>query len=276
MSGRAATSYLPGMTTPDPFQIPLAAAETYEARFVPALFAEWAPVLLDAVGLTTGQRLLDVACGTGVVARHAADRVGPGGKVVGVDLSASMLAVAGRVRPDLTWRPGDAAALPFEDHAFDHTVCQMAMMFFPDRGRAVAEMRRVTVPGGRVGLVVPARLEEQPAYRQFVEISVRHAGEDARGLLDTYFCCGDAAWLEQILREAGLSDVQVQTRTGTARFASADDLVVTEVEATPLAERLDRAAYDAIRRDVAAEMQRYVSPEGFPIPLVGQVVTGKA
>ena len=107
-------------------------------QFVPTLFAQWAPMVCDAAEITAGQQVLDVACGTGIVARAAADRAGPG-NVIGVDLNDAMLTVARRVRPDITWRQGDASALPFPDGTFDAVVCQMALMFFPDRARALRE-----------------------------------------------------------------------------------------------------------------------------------------
>src|SRR5688500_3599509 len=127
------------MSTTEPsesFQIPLEAAEAYETAFVPAFFAQWAPILCDAAGVTAGQRILDVACGTGIVARTAADRVGAA-NVVGVDLNEAMLTVARRVRPDVDWRQGDATALPLDDGSVDTVLCQMALMFFPDRVEAL-------------------------------------------------------------------------------------------------------------------------------------------
>jgi ubiquinone/menaquinone biosynthesis C-methylase UbiE len=99
------------------FRISLEAAEVYEAKFVPALFAEWAPHLVDAAGVVPGQAVLDVASGTGIVAREAADRMGGSGNVVGLDLNEAMLAVARGLRSDIEWRQGDAAALPFPDAA---------------------------------------------------------------------------------------------------------------------------------------------------------------
>src|SRR5687767_940300 len=95
------------------FQIPIEAAECYEAEFVPAFFAQWAPILCTAAAVTAGQALLDVGCGTGIVARTAADRVAPVGSVTGLDVNEAMLTVARRDRPDLDWRRGDACALPF-------------------------------------------------------------------------------------------------------------------------------------------------------------------
>lgn len=264
------------MTTTETFQLSLRAAETYEARFVPSIFAEWAPHLLDAADAGPGSRLLDVACGTGIVARTAVDRVAPGGSVTGVDLNEAMLAVARRIETGVDWRQGDVADLPFPDRAFDAVVCQMAFMFFPDRHRALAEMHRVCRSGGTVAVVVPAGLDAQPAYRPFVEIAARHAGDQARSLLATYWSCGDLAAMTEAMRHVGLVDVAGRTRVGTARFASAGDFVATEVEGSPLAERLDETAYAGIRQDVAAELVHYVTGAGgFEIPLAGHVIAAR-
>ncbi len=166
------------------FSIPVEVAEIYEQHFVPALFAEWAPVILDATELTPeraeGRRLLDVGCGTGIVARTARRRFGPDLDVWGVDLNQAMLTVAARtaaaegIDPAIEWRQGDVAQLPFEDGEFDVAVSQMAAMLFPDLRAAVAEMARVVRPGGMVAWVVPSALDEQPAYGPFVDIAVGH------------------------------------------------------------------------------------------------------
>lgn len=270
-------AYVRRMSAPtETFQIPLAVAEVYEATFVPSIFAEWAPETLEAVGVGPGSDLLDVACGTGIVARTAADLVGGEGSVTGVDLNRAMLTVAERVRPEIAWRQGDAADLPFDDDTFDAVTCQMAMMFFPDRRAAFAEMARVARPGGTVAVTVPAALEDQPAYRVFVEIAARHAGADARALLGTYWNCGDLPALRADAEAAGLEIVSTRTREGTARFGSSDAFVATEVEGSPLAERLAAETYAAIRADVAAEMDRYATADGrFEAPLIGHVVAAR-
>lgn len=125
------------------FQISLDAAEVYESKFVPAIFGECAPHLVGFAEIGPGQAVLDVACGTGIVARTAAERVGPQGRVVGVDLNDPMLAVARRLRPDVDWRRADAATLPFDDASFDAVLCQAALMFFPEPEQALREMARV-------------------------------------------------------------------------------------------------------------------------------------
>ncbi|HEV7758414.1 MAG TPA: methyltransferase domain-containing protein [Acidimicrobiales bacterium] len=262
------------MGTPtESFQIPLEAAEVYEARFVPAIFAEWAPRLVERAGIGPGQTVLDVACGTGIVARTAADRVGPGGRVVGCDLNEAMLTVARRVRPDLDWRQGDVGELPFPDGGFDAVLCQMALMFFPDRVRALAEMGRVAAPGAPVAVCVPAGLDDQPAYRALVEVAERHAGPEALALLGTYWACGDLAELTGWFRSAGLEVADTVTRTGVARFASADDLVATEVEGSPLIERITAEVYARIRTDARAALAPFATPDGrLEAPLVCHLV----
>lgn len=254
------------------FALSEAVARTYEAKFVPAVFAIWAPVLLDIVCVGPGDAVLDVACGTGVVARHAAERVAPGGSVTGVDLHPAMLTVASRLRPDVEWRQGDVATLPFRDGRFDVAVCQMAFMFFPDPDLAVREMIRVVRPGGRVAALVPAALDAQPAYRVFVDLAVRHAGPSARSLLGTYWNCGDLDRFTERFVTAGLDVRASVPRSKPARFDSVDDFVHTEIGSTPLVERLDPAAIERICADARVAMAQWGTDGGFEIPLVCNVV----
>jgi ubiquinone/menaquinone biosynthesis C-methylase UbiE len=128
-------------------QVAASAAEIYEQFFVPALFAEWPERILQAANVQTGDSLLDVACGTGVLAQEAADLVGTNGSVVGVDINEGMLAVARQKAPNITWKVGPAEALPFSSNTFDRVVSQFALMFFEDQAKAIAEMGRVVRPG---------------------------------------------------------------------------------------------------------------------------------
>src|SRR5262249_54504818 len=130
------------------------AATAYETLFVPALFQQWAPMIADAAKIKIGDRVLDIACGTGVLAREAAARTGQSGHVAGLDPHAGMLAVARGLSPEIAWREGTAEALPFPDCTFDVVVCQFGLMFFSDRDKAIHEMLRVMVPGGRCAVAV--------------------------------------------------------------------------------------------------------------------------
>jgi len=266
--------------TTERFDIPIEVAEIYEEQFVPALFAEWAPIILDAAGLDEDAaladrvRLLDVACGTGIVARTARQRFGTGLDIAGVDLNPAMLTVARRHAADIDWHEGDVADLPFEAAAFDVAVSQMAAMFFLDRRRAVAEMARVVRPGGRLAWVVPSSLDEQPAYRPFVDIAVANTDDGARALLGTYWNCGDRDAFAADLTAAGLVDLGSRTRAGTARFASPAGLVDTEIDATPLSERIDAEVRARIAAEVTEALSEYVRPgQPFEIPIVCNVVS---
>ena len=241
------------------FQLSVEAAEVYEARFVPAIFGEWAPHLVEAAGVAPGQAVLDVACGTGVVARTAADRMGGRGRVVGLDLNEGMLAVAGRLRPDIEWRQGDAAELPFEAGSFDAVLCQAALMFFPDRAGALREMARVATPGGTLAVQVWDRLEAQEGFGAMYGALVEHLGPEAMELENSYW----------VLRVTG-----TRTRAGTVRFGSAEEAVRTEIEATPLAERIGQESFRRLIEAAGEALRPYtVAGGGIELPIRGHLIT---
>jgi SAM-dependent methyltransferase len=254
------------------FEISADQAEIYETRFVPAIFAEWAGPLLDAASVRSGQSVLDVACGTGVLARAAAARVGPTGRVVGLDRGEGMLTVARRLRPDLEWRQGDAAELPFPDGTFDAVLCQSALMFFPDATGALREMGRVCVRGGTVGVQVFSSADAQPGYGPWIEMVAQWAGPEAISLLSTYWVHGDLDVLSRRFETAGLEVTDIHTRVGTARFSSIEDMVLTEIASTPLADRIT----DEVERRILAESEevlgRFRSDSGVEVPLAGHLV----
>jgi len=263
--------------TQETFRISPEAAELYESQFVPALFAEWAPRLIDLADVAADHVVLDVACGTGIVARTVADRQAGRGQVVGLDLNEAMLNVARRVRPEIEWRQSDVTALPFGDRTFDVVLCQMAFMFFPDRKQALSEMVRVVKASGTVAFSVPAQLDSQPAYAPFVQMAARHAGPDAISLLGSYFAAGDLHDLKALVASAGLQLVATRTHRGTVRCPSVDAFVATEVESTPLRERISEVVYTRIREDAREVLRPYVRSDGSAeIPLDGHLIAARA
>jgi ubiquinone/menaquinone biosynthesis C-methylase UbiE len=263
------------VTVTETFSLSLDQAHAYEQLFVPALFAQWVPTLLECAKVAAGQRVLDVACGTGVAARGAAAAVGPAGHVSGVDLNPAMIQVARECAPGIEWRVGDASKLPYEDEAFDAVLCQSALFFFPDSASAVREMSRVLVLGGTVAVQTYAELEEQPGYRPFVDTVVRHAGPDARSLLGTYWSKGRLDELRALFADAGLEVTEARTLLGTVTFPSVDALVQTEIRATPLAERIDEVAYGAISENVRKVLERYADAEGMVrLPIRARFIAG--
>jgi len=201
-------------------QTQIAAAKAYEEFFVPALFGEWAPHVASLAGIRTGTHVLDVACGTGVLAREAASQAGPSGFVAGVDASPGMLAVAKTVAPRIEWREAKAEALPYPDQRFDAVVSQFGLMFFTDRRQALSEMQRVLKRGGRLAVAVWASLESSPAYAAEVALLERLAGTPAADALRAPFVLGDPKELKELVASAGVDKVTVTTQRGMARFPS--------------------------------------------------------
>jgi SAM-dependent methyltransferase len=196
------------------------AANAYESLFVPALFSQWAPMVADAARIQPGDRVLDVACGTGVLAREAARRTGPAGYVAGVDANPGMLEVARALAPSTDWHQGVAESLPFPDASFDVVISQFGLMFFSDRRQAVREMLRVLTPGGRLAVAVWDALDHSPAYAAEVALVERLAGEQAADALRAPFVLGDRIRLASLFVEAGVGAVEVTTHPGTANFPS--------------------------------------------------------
>lgn len=182
------------MTAPttERWQVDMTAAERDEDQLVPASFAEWAPRLVAADD-QPGDRVLDIACGTGVVARQAAERVGPTGRVTKLDLNPGMLALASRLRPDLAWRRGDAVTLPFPDASIGRVLCQFGVMSFQDRAAALPEMRRVATPDGTGAIAVWAACEQSEVFVRLGELLARFDAPQAVDMLRSPFVLGDVA-----------------------------------------------------------------------------------
>lgn len=235
-------------------------AEWYEQEMVPALFAPWAALLMRAADARPGERVLDVACGTGIVARRIAPCVGSQGAVTGLDANPDMLRVAEAAarREDhaIEWRLGQAEMLPFPDGSFDLIVCQFGLMLFRDRHAALAEMHRALRVGGRVALSVWQGLERHPFYQALHDESLRRLGVSGVGQA---FSLGDAAELRGLLVEAGFQQVELESASITARFAHPEALLAWELDVDPASapalQSLDAAARQAIMDTLRQDMQ---------------------
>jgi ubiquinone/menaquinone biosynthesis C-methylase UbiE len=235
-------------------------AESYESYMVPALFAPWAEYLVQTLNPRPGERVLDVACGTGIVARQAATDVGAAGRVVGLDLNPLMLevarATAAREGLSIEFCDGRAEALPFPDAGFDVVFCQFALMFVTDRPAALREMFRVLASGGRLGLSVWQGIEKHPFYATLDEVIQRRFGISA---LASIFALGDAAALRALLVAAGFQRIELDPATIVARFPNPAGFLQGEIEldtaAIPEMQHLDDAARSEITAAISEEMQ---------------------
>jgi SAM-dependent methyltransferase len=262
------------MAEPERWQVSTDAAEVYESCFVPAIFGAWASPVADAAGIRTGNRVLDVGCGTGVLAREALRRVGREGQVVGLDLNEGMLAVAARSEPKIEWRRGDAASLPFEDASFDALVSQFALMYFPDRVASLREMWRTLAPGGHLAVAAWAPIDRARGYQILVDIAARQCGREAADVLAAPFVLGDRAGLAKLSAESGISGASVTLHEGSIRFPSVREFVRIEVKGSPLAEMLSDDAMQTLAAESENALAEFVVPSGEIImPMDAHIVT---
>jgi len=252
--------------------------ENYQRYFVPAIGGPVAEDLIEAAGLRPGERVLDVACGTGVVTRLAADGVGPSGAVAGLDVNPGMLAVARASTPtgiSINWYEASAEAMPLPDGSFDVVLCQMGLQFMPNRSAALREMRRVLDRGGRIYVNVPG--PKPSLFGIMTAAMARHIGPQAAAFGDLVFSLHDVAEVTKLLRDAGFHEVAVQTRPKPLRLPAPADFLWQYVYSTPLAEPVSRARAEqrkAFEQEVCSQWQTLVTDGGLPLN-VG-VTTGAA
>lgn len=254
------------------------AATTYEELMVPALFRQWSSKVADAAGIQPGQRVLDVACGTGVLSREAAARTGPQGAVTGLDPGPGMLEVARRAAPAVEWRQGVAESLPFPDNSFDVVVSQFGLMFFSDRREAIHQALRVLVPGGSLAFAVWDSLDKIPAYADEVALVEALAGEAAADAIRFPFRLGNEQDLVALFSEAGVTSVQCTTARERANFPSVRVMVEADLRGwlPIMGINLPEEKITSILEKAEDELQSYTTAEGkASFHCSAHIVTGK-
>ena len=251
--------------------------EIYEQHIVPAITAHWTPDFVELMSLRFGARVLDVACGTGVVTRELPYRVGKTGRVVGLDINPGMLATARAIAPNLPveWMDGNAISMPLPDASFDVVVAQQGLQFLPDKPAGLAEMRRVLVPGGRLVLSVWRSTQHNPAFRALEEALARRIGP-AKAALPPY-SLGDAQLIRSMLTTAGFKDLRIQAIVKLSRWHSAEHFVRSMVAGAPtmLGELAGQgpAALDDLVAEIAQATSDFVDDRGWVSPQTSHLIT---
>lgn len=254
--------------------------ELYERWLVGPLFRPWAEMTLEEVGLSPGDCVLDIACGTGIVARVARERLGDAGYAVGIDISSDMLAVARTVAPGIDWREGNASTLPLSDEEqFDVVVCQQGLQFFPDKPAAAAEMHRALVKGGRLAVATWRSDDEIPFIRELRRVAERHLGP----ITDLRHSFGDAARLESLLRDASFHEVRSRRVSRTIRFEDGAPFLRMNTMALVGMSAAGRAMGDQERKRIVEEivsesaslLQPYTHGSGLAFELSTNLATAK-
>jgi ubiquinone/menaquinone biosynthesis C-methylase UbiE len=253
------------------------AAELYEDILVPTVFRPWATDLLELADLRHGERVLDVACGTGIVARLAAGQVGTAGEVTGLDLNAGMLRVA-RSLPappgaPMTWVEGSALAMPLPDASFDVVLCQQGFQFFPDQAAGLQELKRVLVPGGRVLLSI---WEGETPYSSAMAAAVeKHVGLEPATTLRKSRACPDPETVRDLMMQTGLRDARTCARDLMRHLPAIARFVLRHLAATPVAgaiAALSEEGRAALADDVRKALLAYEDGDGVRYREVAHVV----
>ncbi len=259
------------------WQLDAGAPELYQRYLVPAMTSMWAADLADLAQLRPGERVLDAACGTGVVARVAAERVGSTGSVAALDLNRGMLAVARSLPPvagtPIEWHEGSVLDLPFGEGDFDVVFCQLGLQFFPDRPLALREMRRVLAREGRLALNVFGPIEHNPATHALSDALDHRLRPGASLAKRNEHTLADTDELRSLVESAGFIQVTVETATKTVHFPSAAHYVQVQLSGTPLATLFAEEALDDRERlveeviaDVSSALAPYAVVDGLQFP----------
>lgn len=258
------------------YQLEGHAARLYEQGIVPTMSRPLTEMMFEYVPLCDGDRVLDVACGTGIIARVVTEQFANISSIVGVDLNPGMLEVARENTPttdmSIEWRQGDACNLPLPDHSFDVVLCQHGLQFIPNKVAALREMKRVLVPGGHLAFTVWG--EPTPYQAALAESLRRHVGDAAAASCLAPFALRDVEIIQRLLDEAGLRTTQMQKLMLMRRLPiSALDFASRQ----PYARDVETASEDAraaIEKDVQAAVQSYLDPDSnvFSVPQESHLV----
>ena len=211
--------------------------ENYDRYLGPVLFEPYAQDLVDRVKVPEGGRLLEIACGTGIVTRRLRDRLPPGVKIVATDLNEAMINYARqkfRADENVEWKPADALDLPFGVESFDAVVCQFGLMFFPDKQRGVNEAYRVLKPGGEYIFSVWDAIERVDLAKATETVIKQFFPEDPPDFYDIPFSFHEEDRLQSVLSTAGFRETKIEVVPFPCVSASARDAAHGLIHGNPV------------------------------------------
>lgn len=234
----------------------------HEELLVPAIYAQWAHRIADISEIDLGHAVLDVACGTGSLAKAAQLEAGLNGRIVGLDASDKMLAVAQQNSRGIKWQLGDAQHLPFENNEFDRVICQFSLMFIPNRMAAIKEMLRVCKPDGMVVIAIWAHLDHSKAYGSLIKLVRRHAGSKAALRVSAPWSLGVPGIMDRMLLATRINEYICHERLGVSRFSSLESFVGAHLKLADEFDSLDEETYKKLLNAADMGLRQFVVPGG--------------
>lgn len=257
------------------------AAEAYERHMVPGMFLHWAELLVRVAAPQPGEQVLDVACGTGVVARLAAPAVNPGGKVVGLDIDAGVIEVArkvaGRNGTPVDWHCANALEMPFEDAAFDLCLCQQGIQFFPDRVAGLSEIRRVLKPSGRLVASLWGPIAFNTGHQAVVQALESQNVDASPARRACSFCSPED--IRDTASRAGFTHIDLRTEDGVSQFPSMQSFIDAMTIGSPSTRhavaRLPERGRDIFVKDVCAMLEPYLKEGRLAYPMRTHILVAR-
>ena len=241
-------------------QISADAAKIYDELYLPALFEEWCPMVVEAAQIKEGHRVIDIACGTGALAIAILDRIGAQGSIVGIDINEGMLDVAKLKSSRVEWLNAPAEALPFGDDNFDCAVSQFGLMYFEDRESALREMMRVVQPGGTLAIVVWDKLENNPGFaaeeRLWQHVFGGEAADESPNNL------GDKKTLQNLFKGSGMPNAEITTRGATAHYSSIENWILAGARGWTEDDAISDEKLDLLLKTAEIELADFRTADG--------------
>lgn len=243
------------------YQLEINGAKFYEQNFVPALFEHWAKRTVEKLNLEESDHLLDIACGTGIVARVARAGNTVNLKVTGCDINKGMLAVAKEIDPEINWIEGSAENLPFDDDSFEKVSCQFGFMFFQDLVKTLNEMERVKKKNGKIIIGIWDAIEANEGYFDLLKIIENIGGQNLGLTLRAPFNLGDKREIDIIMKSSNISNYKLETIKERVKFPSIEHWIDCDVKASPIAEKITDQQYAELQKEAKTKLNKYVEKD---------------
>ena len=252
------------------WQLDSEAARCYQRFLVPVLFQPWGARLVERAVLSPGSRVLDLACGTGVIARLAAEKIGAEGQIVGVDVNPAMLSVAETLGPvsgaPIHWRWANAERLPLLNLSFDAVICHQGFQFFPDRTKAALEMARVLRVGGRLALNVWCGLNRNPLASALVAALQKGGLPECCKTMRQPFSMRYQSEITAPIEAAGLRILIAEESQRWIFVLDAREFLYRCLGAMPFSKKIPAAKVESLVCDVISALRPYIRRRALRVP----------
>ena len=271
------------MKTQKGWQLDEDGPDIYEQYIVPAFSGAWAEDMVRRAKVEEGDRVLDVACGTGIVSRRVYEVMGSRVHLTGVDVNDSVLEkgrdICNRNSIPVNFYQGSAGALPFNDASIDVALCQQGLQYFSGRSESLVDIRRVLTPGGRAVFSVWRPLEYSPFYHTLHRALELYVSKTAAGMLAAAYSLGDPREVRALFTSAGFLKIDIRLVIKQMRCPNVDDFLAAGISAAPFAKDI-AALPESRRKEMFATIREasdgYIDDHGLAAPMTALLICAEA